>query len=341
MKTRCLVKCAGILVALAAVTACASGTSVTPVPGAAMHATYVNNMLFVNGRPTTAVTLNPAPLYAQLVPSTTTTTKDYEYVFNDYNSYASIFNYPTNTQMVSQLQGAGGQGCTNALYGYGSKIVWNAGRQNDNVTEYAVPSNTVIKSLSVNYKYTSSCAMDGNGDLAVGILTGNSNGPAGQLVIFKNATGTPTVYKTPLSREYFDGYDPKGNLFADGQNRKYKFMFVELPAGSSKAVTIKTSNSPRFPGSVQWDGKYVSVFDQINAETYRYSVSGTTATLKDTVKYKSASDCAQTWLVKGLMYCGDAGNNRAEVYRYPAGGSPIATFSGSFDFPLGITAATK
>jgi hypothetical protein len=91
---------------------------------------------------------------------------------------------------------------------------------------------------------------------------------------------------------------------------------------------------------VQWDGTYLTVFDQDTSETYQYSVRGTTATLKNTVQYTGASDCAQTWLVKGLLYCGDAGGS-GEVYTYPAGGSPTATFMGNFDTPLGVTAAKK
>ena len=92
---------------------------------------------------------------------------------------------------------------------------------------------------------------------------------------------------------------------------------------------------------MQWDGTYVTVFDQDTSETYQYTVSGTTATLKNTVQFTGASDCAQTWIVKGLVYCGDAGNNDGEVFKYPAGGSAIATLTGNFDFPLGVTVAKK
>ena len=222
----------------------------------------------------------------------------------------------------------------------GHKIIWNPGRTNDLINEYKVP-NKLLKSLSLDYTFTSSCAMNASGDLAVGILLGNSYGPGGQVVIFKNATGSPTVYNTPLSKEYFDGYDPSGNLFADGFGPSYNFMLVELPKGSSKFVTIKTSNAPEFPGSVQWDGTYLTVFDQLTSETYQYTVSGTTATLKNTVQYTGAGDCAQTWIVKGLVYCGDYGNNGGEVFNYPAGGAPIVTFTGDFDGPLGAVAAKK
>jgi hypothetical protein len=338
MNTPGLLKCAGAVVALVLFSACASNSTVAP-SAATLNATYVGRTLFVNGRPVAAARLNPLPTYAELVPDKSKS-GNYEYIFNYYGTYASIFDYPKSSAQIGQISGAGGQGCTNALYGYGKKIVWNPGRTNDQIIEYKVP-NKQIKTLSLDYTFTSSCAMNTSGDLAVGILLGNSYGAGGQVVIFKNATGSGTVYNTPLAKEYFDGYDPKGNLFADGVGTSYNFMLVELPKGSNKAVTIKTSNSPEFPGSVQWDGTYLTVFDQDTSQTYQYTVSGTTATLKNTIQFSGAGDCAQTWIVKGLLYCGDAGNGSGEVYKYPAGGSPLATFTGNFDVPLGVTAAKK
>jgi hypothetical protein len=345
MNTRGLLQCAGAVAALAFVSACGStlqqaqgNMAVAPSAGS-LDAAYAGRTLFVNGRPVTAERLNPLPRYAELVPEKSKS-KDYEYIINDYGSYASIFDYPKSTAMIGQISGAGGQGCTNVLYGYGKKIIWNDGRTNDEIDEYQVPDK-LIKTLPIDYSFTSSCAMDTSGDLAVGILLGNSYGRGGQVVIFKNASGTGTVYDTPLGKEYFNGYDASGNLFADGFGPSYNFMLVELPADSSKFVTIKTSNSPEFPGSVQWDGTYLTVFDQDTSETYQYTVSGTTATLKNTVQFNGASDCAQTWIVTGLLYCGDAGNNDGEVFNYPAGGSAVATFTGDFDVPLGATAAKE
>jgi hypothetical protein len=162
----------------------------------------------------------------------------------------------------------------------------------------------------------------------------------GDVVIFKNARGSGTVITTPLSEEYFDGYDNQGNLFADGFSNS-GFALVELPKGSSKFRTITTSNTVEFPGSVQWDGTYLTVFDQDANATYRYTVSGTAATLEGTVSYSGSSDCAQTWIVEGLVYCADAGNGDGEVFKYPAGGSPVAVFTGNFDLPLGTVAAEK
>jgi hypothetical protein len=49
----------------------------------------------------------------------------------------------------------------------------------------------------------------------------------------------------------------------------------------------------------------------------------------------------QTWIATGVVFCADAGSEGAEVYNYPADGSPIAVFTGSFDLPLGVVAAEK
>jgi hypothetical protein len=336
-----LVKYAATLVVVAICSACSgnsTGSTVAPST-AAFDAKYVGRTLFVNGRPVTAANLNPLPRFATLVPDGLRRHKKFEYVINFYGTYASIFDYPKSTDQIGTIYGLGGQGCTNVLYGYGKKIFWNPGRQNNEVIEYQVGTNKVLKMLPVTFADTSSCAMNTNGDLAVGVLDGTSSS-GGQVVIFKNASGSGTVYNTPLSREFFDGYDPNGNLFADGFNSASSFGLVELPKGSSKAVTITTSNSPEFPGSVQWDGKYVSVFDQIANEFYQYTISGKTATLQHTITITGDSDCAQTWIVKNLVYCGDAGG-AGEVYKYPAGGAPVATFTGNFVEPLGVVAAKK
>jgi hypothetical protein len=340
VKTTGLVKYAATLVALAICSACSGGSAVSPSTSA-FNAKYAGRTLYVNGRPVTAAHLSPMPRYVTLVPDLHRRHRKFEYVFNFYGTSASIFDYPKSTQQIGSIYGAGGQGCTNVLYGYGKIIIWNAGRTNDLVTEYKVGSNKVLKTLSLNYTYTSSCAMNTSGDLAVGVLLGNSSGPGGQVVIFKNASGSGTVYTTPLAKEYFDGYDPSGNLFADGFTNASAFALVELPKGSTKFETITTSNNVEFPGSVQWDGTYLTVFDQIANKMYQYTVSGTKATLKGTIQFVGSGDCAQTWIVKDLVYCGDAANNDGEVFKYPAGGSPIATFTGNFDEPLGVVAAEK
>jgi hypothetical protein len=37
----------------------------------------------------------------------------------------------------------------------------------------------------------------------------------------------------------------------------------------------------------------------------------------------------------------DSGNDRGEVFKYPAGGNPVAVLQGNFDEPLGTAAVEK
>jgi hypothetical protein len=336
MKTTGLAKYAGALAALALCSAC-SGTSAVAPSSAAPNVRYVGKTLFINGRPVTAARayMGPPLRYTMLAPDAKEGRKR-EYVINSYGSYATVFAYPKSDAQVGTIENVGGQGCTNVLYGYGKGIIWIVAGSNQ-IEEFKVRKDTPVKTLSVSSNiFPTSCAMDSSGDLAVGNYDG------GQVYIFKDASGTPTIYRTPLDEEFFDGYDPNGNLFADGfTGDRSGFELVELPKGSSTFKTITTSNVVNFPGSVQWDGKYLAVTDQTADAIYEYTVSGTTATLEGTVSLSGASDCAQTWIAKGVVFCGDAGNNDGEVYKYPAGGSALAILSGNFVTPLGVTAAEK
>ena len=334
-------KYAVAFVALALCAACGGALRQGDLPGApstaALNVTHVGRVLSVNGRLVTAARVNLSPLrrYATNLPGLHSEAP-FEYVIGLYGTYAGIFRYPKSVAQWGTINNVGGQGCTNVLYGYGKKIVWIVAAYNQ-ITEYEVPEKP-IKTLSDSIGQPSSCAMNRQGDLAVGIISGAGQG---DVVIFNHAGGSGKVYVTPLGQEFFDGYDAKGNLFADGFSSSGFFQFVELPAGSTKFETIKTSNTVRFPGSVQWDGEYLTVLDQSQSSIYRYTVSGTKAYLKSTIALKGAADCAQSWIVTGLVYCGDASNNDAEVFKYPAGGPAIATFTGNFDSPLGMVAAEK
>ena len=337
-----LVKCAGALIALAICSACGGvedRMAVAPSSSALNATTYVGRTLSVNGRLVTAarVNLGPPPRYATILPNLRRRSETFEYVINNYGSYAGIFDYPKSDKQIGSIDHVGGQGCTNVLYGYGKKRFWIVAGVNQ-ITEYHVPRKP-LKTLSAPAgSMPSSCAMNAGGDLAVGILSGTD---AGDVLIFKNASGTPTIYTTPLIQEFFDGYDNQGNLFADGFNRFDRFTLAELPKSGSQFQTITTDNTVHFPGSVQWDGKYLTVLDQLTNAISRYTVSGTQATSNGTVTLKGSADCAQSWIVKGIVYCGDAGNDDGEVFKYPAGGSPIAILTGNFDTPLGVVAAAK
>jgi hypothetical protein len=316
MNTAHLVKYAGALLALAICSAC--GGALRQVPDS-MAAAPSSSAL--NG----------------IAPDQTSKSNIFEYIVDDYGTYASIFDYPKSDKQIGKIGNVGGQACTNVLYGYGKKIFWIVAGAKQ-ITEYAVPKKP-IETLSLpSDEMPSSCAIDASGDLVVGILNGTHSG---DIVVFKNAKGSGTAISTPLAQEFFDGYDNRGNLFFDGISRHETSQLDEMPKGSTKINTITTSNKIRLPGSVQWDGTYLTVTDMDASSMYRYTVSGTKATLKDTVLLSGSGECTQTWIATGVVFCADAGNNAGEIFKYPAGGSAIATFRGQFDLPLGTVAVKQ
>lgn len=244
-----------------------------------------------------------------------------QYVSEYYSGDLIEFDYPKGTSSIGEISGASSAGgeCTK-----GARTFWVA--QGGSMAEYDVGGKKPIKTLKVA---AGGCAVDPTtGDLAV---TTNSG-----VVVFKKARGSGVPFSDSLSKTYFDGYDAKGDLFVDGFTGNGATGLSELAKGRSSFKMLTLSNSVEFPGAVQWDGKYITVGDQDVQIVYGYTCSLATCTLERTVSLSGSSDCVQTWIAKGFLFCADAGNDDVEVYNYPAGGSPIALLTYGSDFPMGV-----
>jgi hypothetical protein len=264
--------------------------------------------------------------------------KDTFYQYMSASNAILEYNYPKSDESIGQIPlGGGGGECADVLYGAAKRDFWVTVPGSSQYDEFALGGTKPIKTLSESVGLTGDCAMDpATHDLAATILN------KGEVVIFARASGSGTAMTTPLLEAYFDGYDKNGNLFVDGFNSSLAFALVELPKGSSTFETISVNNTVAFPGAVQWDGKYLTVGDQESHAIYRYAVSGTTATLKGTVSLTGASDCGQTWIGSGgVVFCPDSGHTQGEVYKYPAGGSPIAILTTNGYGPGGIVEVRK
>ncbi len=266
--------------------------------------------------------LSPPAERAALVQLLAPGTSEVQY-FSAYNSGTNgtllEFDYPKSESPIGSISFNGGGECTK-----GAGTFWTVA--SNEIAEFKAGGTTPIRALKAS---ASECAVDpATGDLAAPELSGG-------VIIFHKARGKGKVI-TPLAEADFDGYDDKSNLFVDGFSRSDAFELVELEKGSRTFETITTSNTVEFPGSVQWDGTYLTVFDQDTEEIYQYTVSGTKAMLKGTVLLSGASDCGQTWIARPYVYCADAGNADGEVFKYPAGGLLIATLSGALNTPVGV-----
>lgn len=261
-----------------------------------------------------------------------------QYISNFSGSSLDEFDYPKSDASIGSISGVSeAQGeCTNVLYGVGKKTFWVTASGSEAIDEFDVGGSSPIKTVSTSAGEPVGCAINpSTGDLVGTIIA------TGQVVTWANGSGTGTVSQTPLIEAFFAGFDSSGNLYVDGFNSNDEFGLVELKKNSSTWQTLSLSNSVGFPGQVQFDGKYVTVNDQDAHDIFGYTCSGTSCTLEQTVALTGSSDCDQTWIAKGYVICPDAGNSDGEIYAYPAGGSILATLTGSFDEPLAASAAAK
>jgi hypothetical protein len=347
VKISSLTPCAlSLTVAAALMAGCSNGTSsvggssgMTPNGFQSPRTISINGMLITAAHPNFGVRNHLVPT----VPDKNDKKKVlYQYAanFGDTSSLL-VFDYPKSDKQIgsigdiSEIQGE----CTNVPFGAGKKTFWVTASGTDQIDEFKVGGSNPIKMLSTpSGDVPVGCGMDpATGNLAATIIN------TGAVVIYTKASGSGTVSQSPLIEAFFAGYDKGGNLYVDGFNNQGTFGLVELKKGSSTWETLSTSNSVEFPGQVQFDGKYVTVNDQEAHDILGYTCKGISCTLERTVLLTGSSDCDQTWIGNGVAFCPDAGNGDVEVYKYPAGGSPIATLTGTAGFAslLAIVQARK
>jgi hypothetical protein len=146
------------------------------------------------------------------------------------------------------------------------------------VTIYAHGATTPTRTLSVPDSLNGGeCSVDSvTGNLAVAAGNSSSSGVA----IFPNASGAGTFY--PITIEPFGvTYDNNANLFVSGHYGDGEALY-EMPAGSTKLISIMLPQSLPPVEDGQWDGKYLA-YESEEARgprlIYRVSVQGSAATL--------------------------------------------------------------
>jgi hypothetical protein len=201
----------------------------------------------------------------------------------------------------------------------------------------------LLRKLDDRADVPSACAVNkANGDLAVANLEGYPSQGAGNITIFKNASGSGTVFTNSDIYEYFFvGYDGKGDLYFDGTNRDRKrSYFAEVAAGSSQTHSISLSGGTlHLAGFIQWfaRGKYVALGDQECGNkpascVYHVTVSGSTGTINattDILNYKGTAACGiigavidgESLAAGDDEFCGNT-SNTVDLWTYPKGGAP-------------------
>ena len=185
------------------------------------------------------------------------------------------------------------------------------------IYEYAHGGTKPIRTLVDLLIIDQTCSVDPrSGDLAA---TGG-----GTVTIWPPGTKHRKRLHTPTDFDnYACSYDDRGNLFVNGDQVRnpLDFRLVELRKGSRTFVDIalppmRTTNAG--PGGIRWDGQYLAFGNRVN-KIYRLAISGTKARVAGTVDLKDASRVSSIW-IQGTTVVGGG-----YIWKYPAGGKPIAT----------------
>lgn len=232
-----------------------------------------------------------------------------------YNINAAEYEYPKSMNAVGKithLDGPKGE-CTS-----GKSTFWIVNSGNGEILEYSSNGKKVLATLEAADGFASQCSVSQrNGDLA-------TLGLYNTVVIYKGGQQSGAMSYYVPGYPYFIGYDTEGNLFVDGFATYTVGSLLELTAGGTSFQSVSLPNALQFPGSVQWDGQFLAVTDQMSGDVYRYTISGYKANLEGTVSLSGALDCATTWIAQPYLFCGDVPKNELNVYRYP-GGNLVAT----------------
>jgi hypothetical protein len=249
--------------------------------------------------------------------------KTYQWVTG--STEAVQYDYPKSTSPIGSISGLNeptGE-CTS-----GKRTFWIVNAGNGDIDEYTYNGKKHLTTLTDTTATIFSCAVSSkNGDVAV-------IGYKGRVIVFKGGKQSGAATYNVSGLPYFAGYDAKGDLFIDGFSTTYQIALLELASGSKTFHSVSLPNTVGFPGSVQWDGKYVALTDQLASDVYRYTIANYAAKLNGTVSLGGADDCGDTWIAKPYLFCNDAGKLAVDVYSYPAGGESIATLDTSMSYGI-------
>lgn len=209
------------------------------------------------------------------------------------------------------------------------------------IYEYAHGGTSPIQTLSVPGLFMNACAVDpSTGNLAVSAF-GHYGTPT--IAIWSAGQGNPTTYSPPFWAHSLT-YDGSGNLFADGDSDSKPFMLGELLKGSSTFTTITLDQPTKWPGEIDWDGKYLAVATGNPANpkgqkhvVYRVAVSGSSGHVVQTVLLANErgtfGGCIVGKVIVGVHY---KNGGTIDFWHYPKGGNPFQKLPG-FSEPDGLT----
>ena len=239
---------------------------------------------------------------------------DLLYISSDFSDSIYVYSYPKR-QLVGTLTGFTTPG---GLCADKTGNVWIT--NGTSILEYAHGGASPIATLKDPGYFVSGCSVDPTtGNLAVTNFENRKRTGRGSVAIYTNGRGNPTNYvDTNIFYYYYCGYDNKGNLYVDGTLSGGKFVFAELPKGSSTFTDVALLETIESPGGVQWDGKYVVIGDRDEPYIYQYTISGSTG--REIGSTPLIAGITQFW-IQGRKVVGPNPEGGVGIWNYPTGGN--------------------
>jgi hypothetical protein len=195
------------------------------------------------------------------------------------------------------------------------------------------------------------CAVDpSSGDLAVAGKYSSGSYFYGDVAVYANAQGNPSMYYSSTFLPFvLCGYDPKGNLYLSTETQYLnQDQLVRLAAASSNfeeiSLNVKLYDEGAAP-SVQWDGKYMTASSAPYREPtylYRLHITGDSATVVGTTTLSSKKNVmksGQIWIQDNHVLGADffKGKGGVDSWSYPNAGEPRSVVPNKADLvPFGL-----
>jgi hypothetical protein len=240
-----------------------------------------------------------------------------------------VVTYPGLKSVSNFFLSEAGTACSDTS---GNVFITNAQALPAYIYEFHHGGTTPVSKLSEPGIYLAeNCSVDpSTGNLAVANGITISSGRGGVL-IYKDARGSPKVYKNPHMQTAWDAaYDDSGNLFVAGSTAQQSGepIFAELLKGSSKLTTISIPNVPCCNGGMQWDGQYFAL--QVNLTIYQILVTGSSGKVVNTIQLKDPGWYnllrSEFWIDRQrsqVIIPVQRHNRHLGIFGYPEGGSWI------------------
>ena len=234
-----------------------------------------------------------------------------------------VLSYPEGKLVGSLNVGATAGACADTS---GNVYIANQ----NTVLEFAHGGTTPINTFTVSSGTDAACSVDSTtGNVAVVIYFSSSY----DVAVFSSPSAPPTTYRVTDGAQ-FCAYDVEGNLFVDSHNPN--IVLSELQKGGGGFMPVSIDIIQKAPGQLQWDGKYLALEGigiTHGATIYQLKISGSSATVVHTTKFKGMTEAARQSWIEGnriLIPFGTRGNGpfvtKIGVWKYPRGGKPLQIF---------------